>query len=213
MLRLLMFLLIGIGGAWHVETHAAWAEQDASVEQGPREPGGGKLSQVITMATTLLHGLGLSSLAISSGQPAKPVTPPDLSALISGGEPNLDAVPPEVLRFLNPSLLTVSASGTPTLNPTARQTIQQMIAEARANPAAFKAHYGPLAHEAVAGNVPPEFLRYLNPVLLTTSASGEQTLNPTAQAMLHGAIAIARANRAAINEQLKQLVGARRGTR
>lgn len=133
-----------------------------------------------------------------------PAQPEKLSALIASAKSLLRGA-----GVLSPSAVTTSPAGTPALTPEARQKAEALLAEARANPKAFKARYGPMAVRAMTGEVPPEFAGFLDPSMMTTSPSGAKTLTPAAQAMLRQAIAMARANPAAIKEQARALLGTR----
>ena len=68
------------------------------------------------------------------------------SGSVQGGSPGpgsarvgeVGNIPPELMRFVNPSLLTSTPAGTQNLSPAAQQTLLRIIVQARANPAAFK---------------------------------------------------------------------------
>ena len=66
-----------------------------------------------------------------------------IAGIAKGGEPN---IPPELLRLVNLSLLTTTPTGTHDLSPASRLALQQIMAQARANPAAFKAQSGSVAN-------------------------------------------------------------------
>jgi hypothetical protein len=52
--------------------------------------------------------------------------------------PDLGNIPAELVRFMTPSLLTTTPAGTQNLSPEARVALQLIMAQARANPVAFK---------------------------------------------------------------------------
>jgi hypothetical protein len=54
-------------------------------------------------------------------------------------------IPPELERFMSPSLLTTSPAGTRGLSPDSRLALRQIVAQARANPAAFMAQLNAVA--------------------------------------------------------------------
>jgi hypothetical protein len=56
-------------------------------------------------------------------------------------------VPPELTGFVNPSLLTSNPAGTQNLSPASQAALQQIIAQARANPAAFKDQLNAVARQ------------------------------------------------------------------
>jgi hypothetical protein len=56
-------------------------------------------------------------------------------------------VPPELTRFVNPSLLTSNPTGTQNLSPESQAALQQIIARVRANPSAFKEQLSAVAKQ------------------------------------------------------------------
>jgi hypothetical protein len=66
-----------------------------------------------------------------NGNTARGIDP----GLSKGAEPR---IPPELMRFMNPSLLTNTPTGTQDLSPEARVALQRIMVQARANPTAFK---------------------------------------------------------------------------
>ncbi len=54
------------------------------------------------------------------------------------GGPDLRNIPPELLRFLNPALITTLPSGKQEMTPAAREALRQLVNQARTNPAAVR---------------------------------------------------------------------------
>jgi hypothetical protein len=130
------------------------------------------------------------------------------AALASGGL----NIPPELAVFVNPSMLTTTPSGAQDLTPAARMALIGIVAQARANPAAFRSQFAAIANGGDP-NIPPELLRFANPALLTTTADGARELGPAARMALRQIVAQARANPAALKEQYGAVAKATHGPR
>jgi hypothetical protein len=62
-----------------------------------------------------------------------------------GGSRDL-VIPPALTKYVTPSLLTANPSGMQNLDPASRLALQQIIIQARANPAAFKVQLSAVAN-------------------------------------------------------------------
>lgn len=145
MRRLLFLMSLVIAGGWYLKSNLN--SMDGHVQSaGWSLPtlGVGQLSEVVGTVSLILRSPGPAASPISSPQDSSPGShnSPAGVASSSGGaglaKDGNFTIAPELLRFVNPSLLTTSPSGTQNLSPEARIALRQIIAQARANPAAFK---------------------------------------------------------------------------
>jgi hypothetical protein len=139
--RKILFLAFVIGGAWYVKGHSNLPPGRNAQNDGisfPNVPGGQGRETPGFLAT-------MSTFLSGRGQPASQTT--TSSVTVAHGSPKGAelTIPPELLKFINPSLLTTTPTGTRELSPEARLALQQIIAQARANPTAFTEQYAAAA--------------------------------------------------------------------
>jgi hypothetical protein len=117
-------------------------------------------SLVATLLPTLMPGTqtaNASAAAPARAAPAMPnitTTNGTYNGATNSGSTNAGGagvgglvVPPELTRFVNPSLLTSNPTGTQNLSPASQAALQQIITQARANPAAFKDQLNAVARQ------------------------------------------------------------------
>ncbi|MSP02592.1 MAG: hypothetical protein EXR07_16315 [Acetobacteraceae bacterium] len=121
------------------------AGQNQSQAPGVNGPSGGGQQSVATGPARAPVAKPPALPAVTSATGTY-ITPPPGAApangVAKGGE---FTIPPELLKFMTPSLLTTAPAGTQSLSPVAQQALQQIMAQARANPTAFKDQFGGVA--------------------------------------------------------------------
>ena len=118
MYKLLFLVLMVIGAGWLLKGNVGVTADKAARSAGatiPKPGFGQALGQSDTQSRNLAKGADLRN------------------------------IPPELLKFITPSLLTTTPTGTKDLSPAARLALRQIMTQARANPAAFKEQLGVVA--------------------------------------------------------------------
>jgi hypothetical protein len=130
MRKLMFFMVIAGSGFWYLKSNGNILSDDHTQAAGFALPtlGVGTASGVMSTVTAWLQGAAVPTSAAK--QPVMPAAP------VASANPG--NISPDLLKYLNPSLLTTSPAGAQTLTPAGQQVLQQIIAQARANPAAFK---------------------------------------------------------------------------
>jgi hypothetical protein len=155
-MRKVVFLVVAMAAGWYVKEHMnAGDHHERMAEFSLPAMGIGQGEGFLAMVSALLHGHGqtrqdgatkpASSPVVST--PSSPTGSPTSGGTTAAGfskGPDL-TIPPELLKFVNPSLLTTTPGGTQDLSPAARLALQQIISQARANPTAFREQYGAMA--------------------------------------------------------------------
>ena len=158
-MRKVYFLVaIAIGGAWYFKGSMTLLPDSHVQAAGWSLPSVPIGSEILGIVTSLFTGNGptpphvssptgtMGNTLYSAAQTVRPSAAKPVPA--AGPAPNVQGaptkgvdlgnVPPELVRFVTPALLTSTPSGTQDLSPVARFALQQIIVQARANPAAFR---------------------------------------------------------------------------
>ena len=141
MRKLMFFIVVAGGGFWYLKSNVNILSDDHTHTVGFALPtlGVGSASGVMSAVIAWLHGAPQPYGPEITNMPKSP----GLAVSPTASAANPATVPPELLKYLNPSLLTTSPTGAQTLTPSGQQALQQiiaqaLIAQARANPAAFR---------------------------------------------------------------------------
>jgi hypothetical protein len=100
------------------------------------------MNKLLVFAVVLICGVSYFKNKVSPG-PAGHENPTAFSVSAAAGSApgiggGLGHIPPELIPFMNSSLLTTTPAGTQDLSPASRLALQQIAAQARSNPAAFQ---------------------------------------------------------------------------
>ena len=141
---------LGLNSAAHLKGIAATLMGRSPIAPEPEtieltaagKPGGPPLPTVTTLPPAPLPVPASARSGVSAPAPvvtAMPPAPGPANTQAAGQRTTkLNTIPPELAKLINPSLLTTDPSGAQTLSPEARTILQTIIAQARANPAAFR---------------------------------------------------------------------------
>jgi hypothetical protein len=150
---LILVLLIVCGGTYFKDNLTAGLDGHVqSVGLSLPTLGVGRFSEVWGKVTAMLpwQQAGGASFGFNQAGQALAARPgpsnaPTASSAYTGSfgqsgalGPDLGNIPAELVRFMTPSLLTTTPAGTQNLSPEARVALQLIMAQARANPVAFK---------------------------------------------------------------------------
>ena len=131
-----IFALI-IGGGWFL-SGSAGLNPDSHVQSAGWSPptlGVGQGQGILAMIGTTVAGHSQPP----DPAPAAPQTvagriaPNNGRANVAGPEKSGGVVPPELIRFMNPSMVTTAPNGTQSLSPAARAALRQLLVQTRAN--------------------------------------------------------------------------------
>jgi hypothetical protein len=156
-MRTLLFLVaLVIGGGWFLKANLPTEDRTRGARSSLPTQGGEQGSGLVALITSMVMGHG----QVPQGT-ARPATTPNvisangmhsgLGDSVSGtGLARGDqlSISPELMRFMTPSLLTTTPAGTQALSPAAQLALQQIMAQARANPAAFREQLNAVAGAA-----------------------------------------------------------------
>jgi hypothetical protein len=139
MKKLLLLVIVVIAVASFFKHHLGTAPTGFTSTSGAAAPvtAAASVAEVLAKISRTLT----SQVATHTGQQAgvarspSSTDSPNGKAFTKGGEM---AIPADVLRFVNLSLLTATPTGIQDLSPESRQILRQIIEQARANPAAFR---------------------------------------------------------------------------
>jgi hypothetical protein len=158
MKKLLFIAVLMVGGASYFKNNLGAMSDTHTLTTGWSLPtlGVGQFSDVTARISTMLPSFLQSTPPApepqyAAVQPAA-AAPGTANGIRTASAPaavakssGLGNIPPELVRFVNLSLLTTTPTGTQDLSPASRQALQQITAQARANPAAFKEQLSAMA--------------------------------------------------------------------
>jgi len=145
MKKLLLLVVIVAGGLSYLRNNAIVDPHTQTAGWSFPTLGVGSASGLAAMITSMLPGPG--QIASAGGSPQSETSQNMSSTNVThianpagGGAKGVGSgtTPSDLMRFVNPSLLTTTADGTQSLSPAGQQALQQIVAMARTNPAAFK---------------------------------------------------------------------------
>ena len=144
-MRKYYFLLaLLVGGGWflngsaglnpdgHVQS-AGWSLPTLGIGQG---------QGILGMIGAMVNGHAQPPDPASAGPQTLTARATPINGLAAAEKTGDVVVPPELIRFMNPAMVTTASNGTQSLNPAAQAALQQIMAQAHANTVAVKEQPG-----------------------------------------------------------------------